>query len=74
MLGWPKCKSTTQLHVWCNVISYKDCGFEIGRLQIATLILFLQDDVFEDSIVDFFEIADANKDGVLEYDELYAVR
>ena len=37
-------------------------------------IFFVQDDVFEDSIVDFFEIADANKDGVLEYDELYAVR
>ena len=29
--------------------------------------------MFEDSIVDFFEIADANKDGMLEYDELYAV-
>ena len=29
----------------------------------------VQDDVFEDSIVDFFETADANKDGVLEYND-----
>ena len=69
MFGWPECKST--IYLWCNVISYKDCGFK--RQTANMLILFLQDDVFEDSIVDFFEIADANKDGVLEYDELYAV-
>jgi len=33
----------------------------------------VQDDVFEDSIVDFFETADANKDGVLEYNDFYTV-
>ena len=29
--------------------------------------------MFEDSIVDFFETADGNKDGVLEYDDFYTV-
>ena len=33
-----------------------------------------QDDVFEDSIVDFFETADVDKDGILEYTDFYSVR
>lgn len=63
MLGWPECERTIAI-----VISYKNSDRQTVKGSI-----FLQEDVFEDSIVDFFEIADANKDGVLEYDELYAV-
>ena len=63
MLGWPECECTIAI-----VISYKNWDRQTVKGSI-----FLQEDVFEDSIVDFFEIADANKDGVLEYDELYAV-
>ena len=33
----------------------------------------VQDDVFENAIVDFFETADTNKDGVLSYDDFCAV-
>lgn len=33
----------------------------------------LQDEVFEESIVDFFETADTNKDGVLDYNDFYMV-
>ena len=29
--------------------------------------------MFEESIVDFFETADTNKDGVLDYNDFYAV-
>lgn len=29
----------------------------------------MQDDAFEDAIVDFFELADTDKDGVLSYDD-----
>lgn len=36
-------------------------------------IVYMQDDVFEDAIVDFFETADTNKDGVLSYDDFSAV-
>ena len=35
--------------------------------------LYIQDEVFEESIVDFFETADTNKDGVLDYNDFYAV-
>ena len=35
--------------------------------------MILQDDVFEEAIVDFFETADSNKDGVLDYNDFYAV-
>lgn len=34
----------------------------------------LKDEVFEDSIADFFEMADANRDGVIEYTDFYNVR
>lgn len=33
----------------------------------------MQDDVFEDAIVDFFEIADSDKDGVVDYNDFYSV-
>ena len=40
----------------------------------AYLVLFCtQDEAFEESIVDFFETADTNKDGVLDYNDFYAV-
>ena len=32
-----------------------------------------QDEVFEESIVDFFETADTNKDGVVDYNDFYSV-
>lgn len=34
----------------------------------------MQDDVFEDAIVDFFEMADIDKDGILDYSDFYSVR
>ena len=30
--------------------------------------------MFEESIVDFFETADANKDGIVDYNDFYSVR
>lgn len=35
--------------------------------------LCVQDDAFEDAIVDFFSIADANMDGVIDYNDFYNV-
>ena len=66
MLGQAECECAIGI-----VIRYKDCVLKQADCQIGRF--FLEEDVFEDSTVDFFEIADANKDGMLEYDELYAV-
>ena len=47
------------------------CTYVLTQCELLHLIL--QDDVFEEAIVDFFETADSNKDGVLDYNDFYAV-
>ncbi len=49
-----------------------------NRISVVACLTFfltvLQDDVFEDSIVDFFETADVDRDGILEYTDFYSVK
>ncbi len=42
-------------------------------IHVGLAISLLQKEVFEDSIVDFFETADVNKDAVIECTDFYNV-
>ena len=37
------------------------------------MCIIVQDEVFEDSLVDFFETADTDRDGIIDYEDFYNV-
>ena len=55
-------------------LSLEELYYHVQDYSLYDFPSFIQDDVFEDSIVDFFETADVDRDGILEYTDFYSVR
>ena len=57
----------------CGAIAMCMNSIYVPLLSHSLPLPISQDDAFEDSVVDFFETADTDRDGVIEYEDLYNV-